>query len=131
MRSGLVSVFEGHSLLLTMSEIGALSARTRVRIQFHSDTDALVATTEGVLRRGSPVRLELAVPRGAGRVQARVTVTLIGPSNQDSAAVAVLEDIDPVSQTVGVRNLCGPPSDRDGAQTICPGWEIDTLAIGD
>ena len=115
MRSGLHSFFDGHSALLTVSEIGtgkSLSIVTTpsslVTIEFRDDTDRQVASVTGWLTHGRPVRLEMPVQAAAGLAQFRATVTIAGPANGSSVPMAVLEDLDPASRTIG-RIIGGSP----------------------
>lgn len=118
LKSDRLSFFAGHVVRTTVSEVGAATASSRVRIVLLNDADRVVARTEGVLTGTSPVRLDLVLPRNAGLVQLRVDITIIGDADL-STPVTTVEDLDGDSQTVGQRIACGPAGRQEGAQTYC------------
>lgn len=133
LKSGLHSFFEGHIVRLTATQLGPLAASAQVRIDFRDATDRIVARTEGVLQRGSPVMLDWVVRRGERPTQVRATVSITTATGDPSTAAVVLEDIDPLGLTIGTRVVCseGPPAGRDSPQTLpnCTGWTATALTI--
>ena len=140
MRSGLHSFFDGHSVLLTVSEIGTVrsaivtsATSSLVTIEFRDDADREVASFTGWLTHARPVRLEMPVRSAAGLAQFRAIVTIAGLANGSSVPMAVLEDLDLASQTVGRIIGGGPqqagPFDPKGASYDCPppGWDVTFL----
>jgi hypothetical protein len=134
MKSALHSFFDGHVAYLTVSEIGAARASSLVTIQFLDDADRLVARATGDLSRGQPVRLEMPVRAAHARLsQIRAVVTLVAATDAGSVPMAVLEDVDAASLTVG-RVVGGTPQpaafDPRGVAQDCPppGWHVTVLS---
>lgn len=130
-KSGLHSFYEGHVVRAIVTEVGPRAATALVRIDFRDHTDRVLARTEARLLRGEPVILDWKVTRSQRPVLVRATVTVITTGGETSTPMTVLEDVDPLSLTIGTRVVCnaGPPSGRDSAQTlfICPGWNVSWL----
>lgn len=121
--TGLHSFAAGRTAFFTMSDIGAGSSLSSVRIEFRDDTDRLVAAIDGQLGRGQPVRLSKTIKTGSGIAQLRVIVTM--DDLADRVPMAVFEDIGPDSLIARII-FCGPPGLRGGTQTYCPGFYITT-----
>ena len=142
MRSGLHSFFNGHSALLTVSEIGTGKSSSflttagplpLVTIEFRDDTDRQVGVFTGWLAHGKPVRLEMPIQAAVGLAQVRATVTIVGPANGSSVPMAVWEDLDLASRTIG-RIIGGSPQssgpfDPKPFSYDCPppGWTVTII----
>jgi len=122
MRTGLHS-FHG-SPFLTVAEVGALRASSRVMIEFRDDADRVVASTEGVLRRGEPVRAKLPAPPSAGLRQYRAVVRISSIVGDGSVPVATFEQVGPGSFVSPMNPPCGPGGLAGGSQEYCAGWVL-------
>ena len=127
-KSGLHWIFEEHFAAITVSDVGQPGALSMVRIEFRDPSNRLVASADGQLKPGAPVRLRTQIKAGAGlqQLSAVVSVTYLagGP-----VPMTVFEDIGP-DGFVGRIIVCahaGPPGQRGGGQEMCPGWYPDTI----
>ncbi len=122
MRTGLHSFYG--TPFLTVAEVGALRASSMVSIEFRDDADRVVASTDGVLRRGEPVRLRLPAPSGAPLRQYRATVRISSLVGEGSVPVATFEQVGPGLFLSSVGPSCGPGAYAGGGQTNCQGWVL-------
>lgn len=131
--TGLLSFFSGanRSVKVTVTELGARTVQSQVRIVFFDATDRIVGRHDGVLVRGRPVSFEVPLGTSDPQVQLRASVLLVGATGRRTTPVVVLEDVDADSLTIGQRVTCAPPASREGPVTpFCPGTVISSFTIG-
>lgn len=127
--TGVFTVFGGHELAITVTDVGAPEVTSFVRIRVLNDKERVLFTADRSLKRGQPARLELPFGRDFDRALVRVSIQITGTPGRLSSPIAVVEDIDPLSRTLVIRGTCAPPGGRiDPVTPICPGWEITDIA---
>lgn len=130
LRSGLFSVFGGHTFQLTVAEVGSLQSSSEVVVEFRDAADNRRAVGSGVLRRGAPVMVR--VPVAAPRYEMlRALVRITGLTAVDlSRTVVTLEDLDARSFVVETKPPCAPPPSRGGGpEGDCGGWQLDRFGF--
>lgn len=136
MDSGLRTYFTGpgKSTMVTVTELGAGTAESTVRIVFLDAQDRPVLRGGGVLKRGQPVSLELPLSTTAApsRLQLRVSVSVIGPIGRGSRPAAVWEGLDALSLVSWDGWDCAPPFDDDNnVIPMCDGGgRVSSFAVG-
>lgn len=127
-QSALHSIYEGHTLLMTVADLGSTAAASTVTVEFRDTSNQRRASDSATLTRGTPVRLRLSLPAGSGLTQLRAVVT-ITPRVGGSVPIVSLEDLD--ANTLVIRTL--PPSgpihipDGGGFSANCgpsSGWVV-------
>lgn len=130
LKTGLMSIFEGHFFLLTLTEVGSPASASEVTIEFRDASDQRRAFTTGTLAEAHPVRLRVPPLAGTGREQLRVIVKITPLTNgTGSEPIAVLEDLDPKGFQVVPKVTCAPPSVGSGAEGQCDGWRVNHLTV--
>lgn len=124
--TGLHTFPRRHTARVVVVEIGTPTDAARVSIELRDAKDSVVARTEGKLRRGEPVQLDMPLTYAA--TQLRATVSIVS-SSTDSRPATTVEDIDVDALSVIPKVYCaaGPASGRDSPQTFCPGWEATSF----
>ena len=132
LKSGLHSIFEGHTLLLTVTEVGSTTSTSTVTIEFLDALDKRRGFASGTLKRGGQVRLPVAIPAGAGYQQLRAIVKITPLTNAEgSEPIVGLEDLDITSLQVTPKALFSVDSTGgSGAEGDCGGWQVNRLTLG-
>jgi hypothetical protein len=130
--TGYFNIFGGHSVVVTVTDVGAPNATSFVRITVFGAT-ATPIVKEGTLTPAQPMQLDLPLVARLGRALVRVSVSIAGLPDRGSAPIVGIDDIDPTSQTIIVRGDCSPPGhDHDGMKDQrlppCPGWQVTDFA---
>ena len=131
LKSGANSVFEGHTLLLTVTEVGSTTSTSSVTIEFLDALDVRRGFASGTLKRKGQVQLPVAIPAGAGYQQLRAIVKITPLTNAEgSEPIVSLEDLDITSLQVVPRALFSVDSTGgSGAEGDC-GWQVNRLTLG-
>ncbi len=132
LKSGLHSVFEGHTLLLTVTETGSTTSTSTVTIEFLDALDQRRGFASGTLKRGRQVQLPAAIPAGAGYQQLRAIVKFTPLTNGEASEPIVgLEDLDITSLQVIPKTLFAfEPIGGSGAEGDCGGWQVNRFTLG-
>ncbi len=133
LKSGLHSIFEGHTLLLMVTEVGSTASTSTVTIEFLDALDQRRGFATGTMKRGrQPVQLAVAIPAGAGYQRLRTIVTITSLTNAEgSEPIVGLEDLDATALTVTPRALFSfHPVGGSGAEGDCGGWQVNRLTLG-
>lgn len=138
LRSPLHSIFEGHTLQLTVAELGSPSVPSTVIIEFRdasNQTRAITSTSippsPRTMTPTVPVRLRLPLAAGSGLSQLRAIVTISAFSGGSTPAVS-FEDLDVNSFTARSFPPCtlamGDTSSGSGWEAMCTGggWSTTT-----
>jgi len=131
LKSGLHSIFEGHTLLLTVTEVGSTASTSTVTIEFLDALDQRRGFATGTMKRGrQPVELAVAIPAGAGYQRLRAIVKITPLTNgEGSEPIVGLEDLDADSLRVVPKVFCSlQPIDPDVEPNCDGGWQINRLA---
>jgi len=138
LRSGLHTMHRGDLIRATVADVGTSSLTAQVRIELWDDTNRLVAWTEGVLTRRSPIRLDYETTE-PDLGQLRMVVVIAGDP-EVTRPMTTLESIDRGSRTVQPLVACGPPltmmtgppNRHEGPQTIChcPDLTVTVIPAG-
>ena len=128
LHSGLHTFVGGSIVLLTLTEVGPPGSFSRATLSLYDDADRLLSSVTGVARRAKPVRIEFTLPANPPRVQVRASVSMTLIDGGSSAPVAGLESFDPLNLTMEPRIFCAPGSGRIDPETLCPDWEVESVA---
>ena len=132
LKSGLHSVFEKHTLLLTVTEVGSTTSTSSVTIEFLDALDVQRGFASGTLKRKGRVQLPVAIPAGAGYQQLRVIVKITPLINAEgSEPIVSLEDLDITSLQVTPKALYSV--DNSGGSVPegdCGGWQVNRFVLG-
>jgi hypothetical protein len=123
LETGLHTFFSGTNrfIQVTVTELGGTDVTSTVRVTFFDANDRPIFRDGGTLERGRPVRLELPLAMAQPRVQLRATIRISGLAGRNTAPAVVVEDVDPLSLTIGTRISCAPPIHRQGpVEPYCP-----------
>jgi len=127
LRSPLHSIFQGHTLQLTVAELGTPSVPSIVTIEFRDASNQGRALTTPT----APVRLRLPLGAGSGLSQMRAIVTISAFSGGSTPAVS-FEDLDVSSFTARSFPPCtlamGDTTGGSGWEAMCTGggWSTTT-----
>jgi hypothetical protein len=134
-KSGLYWVFGGHTLIVTVAEVGDTNEASLVTIEIRDAANAIRASTPPTnLTPGRPVVLSTQVPAGT-RQQLRAIVTVAIPSSPEFHQPTVsMEVFDPTSLTIRTLPPCAVPIDQmpsqgGGAEGTCDGWHARTPGV--
>ena len=131
--TGLLTFFTGanRSVAISVTELGARTAASDVRITLFDETNRVVFRHDGVLRRDSPVLVDVPLNFSQRRLRLRASVRIVGPAGRNSAPVLVIESADELSLAIEERISCAPPADREGPVTpYCDGSRVQNITIG-
>ena len=131
LKSGLHSIFEGHTLLLTVTEVGSTTSTSTVTVEFLDALDQRRGFVSGTLKRKGLVQLPVAIPAGAGYQRLRAIVKITPLTNgAGSEPIVGLEDLDITSKQVIPKGLFSVgPIDNDGAEGDCGGgWQVTRVS---
>lgn len=127
LQSPLHSIFEGHTLQLTVAELGSPSVPSTVTIEFRDASNQTRAATRPVpisITPTAPVRLRLPMAVGTGLSQLRAIVTISAFGGGSTPAVS-FEDLDANSFTVRSLPPCtlamGDTTGGSGWEAMCTG----------
>ena len=131
LKSGLHSIFEGHTLLLTVTEVGSTTSTSTVTIEFLDALDQRRGFASGTLKRARHVQLPVAIPAGAGYQRLRAIVKITPLTNAAASEPIVgLEDLDITSLQVIPKALFSvEPTGGSGAEGDCGGWQVNRLTL--
>jgi hypothetical protein len=130
METGFLGFFTGakRSVEVRVTEVGALTAESNVRVLFRNAADRVIFRGTGVLKRGQPVSVVLPLNMLERRVVVRASILIQGQLASGSSVNVVMEDIDAGSFTIGQRISCSVPASREGpVSPFCP--EVVTTTI--
>lgn len=128
LKSGFVSLFQDHVLLLTLNDVGVADATSDVTIEFRDASDKRRAFTSGVLSRSQT--LQLRVRAESRREQFRAIVTISSITNAEgSERIVGLEDLDANSLRIETKPPCAPPSVGIGGEGNCGGWRVSWMTL--
>jgi len=132
LKSPLHSIFEGHTLLLTVTEVGSTTSTSTVTIEFLDALDQRRGFASGTLKRKGHVQLPVAIPAGAGYQRLRAIVKITPLTNGEASQPIVgLEDLDITSKQVIPKGLFSvAPIGPEGAEGDCGGWQVNRLTLG-
>ena len=131
--TGLMTFFTGNerSVSVTVTEVGPLTAESRVRIVYRDASDRILLSDEAVLKRAQPVQLELPLLMSERRVQVRASITIFGLMGSVRSPIVRVEGIDTGSLTVQPHIDCSAPAGLDGpVLPDCPPFAVTRFVNG-
>jgi hypothetical protein len=129
MKSGLQTVFPGHALSVTISEVGSPSSASEITIEFRDGADRRRAFRSGTLLRNQPVQLQVAVPAGVSSQQLRLILKITPVIDAEgSEPIVGVEDITLATGTVEPKPA-PLPVPRGGAEAYCGGWIVTWFTL--
>ena len=114
----------GRSAEVTVTELGAVGARSTVRVTFYDATDRAIFRGEGELQRGRPVHVKLPLNMPERTVRLRASILIVDRAGQKTLPVTVLESVDIDSFAIEERVSCAPPEEKE--DIWCPPIAIAT-----
>lgn len=126
-QSALHSIYEGHTLFMTVADVGSTAAASTVSVEFRDAADQPRASWSGTLTRTTPVHLRLPLPPGSGLSQLRAVVK-ITPIVGGAVPIVSLEDLDANALVIRTLPPSGPiPIPDAGFSAYCGpgnGWRV-------